>query len=294
MDEIQHEGELYISSKRASEITGYAKDYVGQLARGEKVKAVRVGRAWYVHDRSIREHAGVSLSETSQISQDELPQHDAKEPVPAGPHQVSVRSVAHYEPRVRTQSLNAIRYGTNQRPVLNTWSSVTYAKDESPLFVEHKIRVSQEENKPILKPENINSVKRDIKPLIKRNIPKNVDGITVSARPSGQRVAQKVVIEERRPSKSKHVAIHWSAQAFAVFFMFLVLGSLSLLFFNNEWDISTQTANALGSETYSFVFDFFGALFAAGVALIGDFLSLLIGSMAAFFQAGLNFILGLF
>ena len=32
-DEMQIEGKPYISSKRASELSGYAQDYIGQLAR---------------------------------------------------------------------------------------------------------------------------------------------------------------------------------------------------------------------------------------------------------------------
>lgn len=46
----------YISSKRASDITGYAKDYVGQLCRGGKIDARRIGRNWFVAEASILQH----------------------------------------------------------------------------------------------------------------------------------------------------------------------------------------------------------------------------------------------
>lgn len=56
MDELVIEDKKYISSKRAADITGYAKDYVGQLCREGHVIARRVGRNWYVLESAIREH----------------------------------------------------------------------------------------------------------------------------------------------------------------------------------------------------------------------------------------------
>lgn len=54
------EGVDYISSKRAAEITGYAQDYVGQLARSGKIEARRVGGLWYVIAESILAHKKVA------------------------------------------------------------------------------------------------------------------------------------------------------------------------------------------------------------------------------------------
>jgi hypothetical protein len=56
MNEITIGDKIYISSKRAAEITGYAKDYVGQLCREGHVDAKMVGRSWYVYEPSIRAH----------------------------------------------------------------------------------------------------------------------------------------------------------------------------------------------------------------------------------------------
>ncbi len=47
-DEIPVGDVMYVSSKRASEISGYAQDYIGQLARTGQIKATRVGGLWYV------------------------------------------------------------------------------------------------------------------------------------------------------------------------------------------------------------------------------------------------------
>lgn len=56
MDELTIEGKTYISSKKAAKITGYAKDYVGQLCREGRVEAKLVGRSWYVYEPSLNEH----------------------------------------------------------------------------------------------------------------------------------------------------------------------------------------------------------------------------------------------
>ncbi len=71
MDELNIEGKNYISSKRAAALTGYAKDYVGQLCREGRVEARLVGRSWYVYEPSIRKHRfeggeGVSVVEVSE------------------------------------------------------------------------------------------------------------------------------------------------------------------------------------------------------------------------------------
>lgn len=56
MDELVIGETRYVSSKKAAQITGYAKDYVGQLCREGKVEAKLVGRNWYVLESSILEH----------------------------------------------------------------------------------------------------------------------------------------------------------------------------------------------------------------------------------------------
>ncbi len=56
MDELTIDEKVYVSSKRAAKITGYAKDYVGQLCREGRVDARLVGRNWYVLEASIMEH----------------------------------------------------------------------------------------------------------------------------------------------------------------------------------------------------------------------------------------------
>jgi hypothetical protein len=66
MDSVVLGGKKYISSKRASEITGYAKDYIGQLCRAGKLDARRVGRNWYVSEEEAREHQKASKREATE------------------------------------------------------------------------------------------------------------------------------------------------------------------------------------------------------------------------------------
>lgn len=56
MDELIIEDKKYVSSKRAAKITGYAKDYIGQLCREGRVPARLVGRSWYVLETAIQDH----------------------------------------------------------------------------------------------------------------------------------------------------------------------------------------------------------------------------------------------
>lgn len=56
MDELVVDGEKYISSKRAARLSGYTKDYIGQLCRAGKIPSKMVGRSWYVKEEALKEH----------------------------------------------------------------------------------------------------------------------------------------------------------------------------------------------------------------------------------------------
>ncbi len=51
--ELIFESKKYISSKRASQLSGYNQDYIGQLIRDSKIEARRVGRHWFVSLESL-------------------------------------------------------------------------------------------------------------------------------------------------------------------------------------------------------------------------------------------------
>lgn len=50
------QGKEYISSKRASELSGYAQDYIGQLARKGLIDAQRIGGLWFVSMASLTQY----------------------------------------------------------------------------------------------------------------------------------------------------------------------------------------------------------------------------------------------
>lgn len=71
MDTLVLEGKEFISTKRAAEITGYAKDYIGQLCREGRVASRLIGRNWYILESSIREHRyGSEVTEEAAESSD--------------------------------------------------------------------------------------------------------------------------------------------------------------------------------------------------------------------------------
>lgn len=51
-----YQGRNFISSKRASEISDYASDYIGQLCRAGKLECQRVGHVWFLTEESLRAH----------------------------------------------------------------------------------------------------------------------------------------------------------------------------------------------------------------------------------------------
>jgi len=53
---VTFDAKEFISSKRASEITGYSQDYVTQLARSGKVLSRRISNRWYVYKNQLLEH----------------------------------------------------------------------------------------------------------------------------------------------------------------------------------------------------------------------------------------------
>jgi len=60
----------YISSKRASEMTGYAQDYIGQLSRGSLIDARRIGGLWYVSMDSLLAYKNKSEEVKPKVSVD--------------------------------------------------------------------------------------------------------------------------------------------------------------------------------------------------------------------------------
>ncbi|HEY4502337.1 MAG TPA: hypothetical protein VJH21_00705 [Candidatus Paceibacterota bacterium] len=56
MEELVFEKKKYVSSRRAARISGYTKDYIGQLCRAGALPAKMVGRNWYIDEDALKEH----------------------------------------------------------------------------------------------------------------------------------------------------------------------------------------------------------------------------------------------
>lgn len=110
MDELIVNQIKYISSKRAAELTGYAKDYIGQLVRKGKLDAKRVGRSWYVSEAEIKAHAGMQEEQKQKI------EDRAEKLRPASPKRIPVlpQTVEYVLPK--------------------TWSNVKYFDDENQIY----------------------------------------------------------------------------------------------------------------------------------------------------------------
>ena len=53
MDEVEFDNKKYISSKRASKITGYSNDYIGQLVRSGDIEGRKIGKTWFIEAKSL-------------------------------------------------------------------------------------------------------------------------------------------------------------------------------------------------------------------------------------------------
>lgn len=124
MDELVISGKKYISSKRASEITGYAKDYIGQLARGGKVPATRIGRAWYVDEMALALHGSTESGEQVKVEEKGI-QPDIEST------KVVLNKVSVSEKKIPTISHAFSRV---DRSLPSTWEPISYYDDETILF----------------------------------------------------------------------------------------------------------------------------------------------------------------
>jgi hypothetical protein len=112
MDELTLDDKAYLSSKRAAQVTGYAKDYVGQLCREGRVEARLVGRNWYVLESSIREHRfGAETTKKEVFNEVKEPENPIQEAWKASSYVAETTSelpVLIVEPKSEYKSINVI------------------------------------------------------------------------------------------------------------------------------------------------------------------------------------------
>lgn len=154
MDALELNGVTYVKASAIARDLGYTSDYVGQLCRSGKVDAQLVGRSWYVHEQSIRDHKKSryrsntaktvnALKETISVREDKS---EAQEEVALHRHTVSPskhfytrasESVPHYAedqteliPTVNRPQAEKSQVKTEVRPVESR--SVSVKKVEKP------------------------------------------------------------------------------------------------------------------------------------------------------------------
>ncbi|MFQ5541060.1 MAG: hypothetical protein ACE5F4_02340 [Candidatus Paceibacteria bacterium] len=306
MEELDIQGKKYISSKRAAEVTGYAKDYVGQLARSGKIPATRVGRAWYVDEDTIKRHAGIRTLETSDSSEVVTSAKPAEVPER---EEVATRTT---HPPVaianRTLSLSAMR--ASQLPkydVLKTWTAVRYLPDNSQLFPEVK-RKEKETEAGTVTIHRIDSAKSGARRPVRvseKKIPAPKTTIVFDAtvkkipleRKTDYVSRHKEIIKgkRKRHQRVSHPTFPYALRAVssAVLLVAFALWGTTI---PSEWTFSagdTHTLLLAGSEAadqFGLIGAYFASIFDSGVALIDDFFFLLFASLGQLFQTGLDFI----
>jgi hypothetical protein len=297
MDELDVGGKKYISSKRASEITGYAKDYIGQLARSGKVAGTRFGRAWYVDEAALMKHLGKDAPEQT---------------LPSAP--------TVFETAISPSALQAAQkpllthHLINPRTLPSTWSAVRYLEDTEELFPVISPRASESV------PENaIVPLSRAITPVravtsraeIEQRVAHLVDGIRpqnamlrtqpqVKLKPQARQreLVQEVRMQAAAIKREKNLSVHWSSGSFATAFAALVLvfGSFASFFVIKSVSIGqSQSLTASSMYGVSDVLDMLreARILEGGVESLNSFYVLMATSFGSFVSAALQFIGGL-
>lgn len=300
MDELILSGKKYISSKRASALTGYAKDYIGQLARSGKIAATRVGRSWYVDESELLVHEGSgsidqSLLHDSHAHRETTREAQAIVPAVHYPHGRTFRSVSH-------------ALAIAPRDFQKTWSSVQYFKDESALL-------------PLFK--GIEEVSTKINPHTDKKISDNRENTSVRIRI----LKNTLVTKKTEVAMGAHKALSSHAQSYSkayvktkhtsspfseIFMSPKVIGGVAAigvlfisgailasgLFISSHITISeytgAYTANALFSYQHAQeVASASNPILKGGINALSNFFSLMFASFGTFFSIGFQFLLGL-
>ncbi|MBI5005355.1 MAG: hypothetical protein HZC03_02015, partial [Candidatus Lloydbacteria bacterium] len=121
-DEIILDGKKYISSRRAGEITGYANDYIGELARAGKVNGRLIGRIRFVEESSL-----LSYKQTLEGVKKDVRKAEPFFEAPT-PENVNQFEFVSRLPPLTKHNESVSRNGTI---VDEVWGKITYANRES-------------------------------------------------------------------------------------------------------------------------------------------------------------------
>jgi len=60
---------IFISTKEASSLSGYASDYLSRLCRERKIKGTRIGRAWLIEKSSLEEFVSAQIDRKIELAE---------------------------------------------------------------------------------------------------------------------------------------------------------------------------------------------------------------------------------
>ena len=136
------DGVTYITVKKAAALAEYTADYVGQLCRGGKLEATRVGRAWYVSEGSIIEHKESQVLKAAPLPRDASDPKDEQEERIVRPSRISPKTI------------------------FKESAFIVYRKDDSPLLPKLKSAVTEE---PVQKKEEVEAPVTITEPQAEQN-----------------------------------------------------------------------------------------------------------------------------
>jgi excisionase family DNA binding protein len=295
MDELEIQGKKLISSKRAAEITGYAKDYIGQLIRAGKIQGIRFGRAWFVDEDEVKAHAGL-------IEAEKIVAKSSIEKYIAAPVGTPLA-------RPHVKLLPSGEFTSTRLP--STWSKIQYSHEDEEVIprLSEKAEISLEKSTEILSqgdsrltPTFLNSARKNTsEPKVVSNIERDrmkvlVDGI--APRSAVMRVAAPQLLPQpsQKPKslpQIRSIAVPMiPAAAVGVFAILgLILGLSGLI-------ISSEATYVAGNEVYTANvlagFENISPVFAEGSKAVTDFLKNLGSSFTIYIDMSINFFQGIF
>lgn len=94
---VSFDGKDYVSSHRASKVTGYNQDYIGQLARSGQILSRQIGNRWYVDRQSLLEHKASKDAMLRALQSESVGLAKQTEPTPeVAPHELT-ESDTHFQ-----------------------------------------------------------------------------------------------------------------------------------------------------------------------------------------------------
>ncbi|MFA6554520.1 MAG: hypothetical protein WCS89_03350 [Candidatus Paceibacterota bacterium] len=256
------EGKKYISSRRASEISDYASDYIGQLCRAGKLDCKMVGRAWFITEESL------SLHKTN-VLQDEVVRNRIENlrgkknrnlVVSSEAIKTSASTQTQTSTNVVTVTNSSIVVSSNpvisnqQAPVVSgstpaqskvSGSSFVYTSDERPLLPVLK--------KPVTPVANVSKNKK-----ILSFLSKNESKSAVTKNRSASEIAGKVTKSLKKlttvgkpiisyPELTRSIILRRALASALVIMFFIGMGTMTFNIFNSE-EVSVAT-NASSSPS---------------------------------------------